>query len=133
MRWLRPIPEDWIERHFALFIVILTPGIVLLLLEELPAHPHGDIVGFINAMIRGMTTVFIFAAASSTIIVEGTLILAERYLKHRYNRGKDEGVDEERQRWLEWLERKQSAEASGVEFSEPSPAETHKGNNGHPV
>ena len=61
------------------------------------------------------------------------MIFAEKYLKHRFERGREEGREEgvevERRRWLEWLERKQLAEESGLPFDEPIPAKT-RGSNG---
>ena len=83
-------------------------------------------------MVDGAVSVILVAATISTSIVEGALIFAEKYLKHRYERGREEGreegravgVDEERQRWKEWMLRKQVAEEAGEPFNEPSPAET---------
>ena len=119
MRWLRPIPEAWVEWHFTLFLWLMALGMFALLIEQLPEHPRGDLIGFTNSMIRGMAPVILVSAAISTVIVEGALIFAERYLKYRYERGKDE----ERQRWKEWNDRREAAESAGDDFTEPNPAE----------
>ena len=37
--------------------------------------------------------------------------------------GLEEGSQEERKAWEEWLERRERAEASGEEFTEPSPSQ----------
>lgn len=76
-------------------------------------------------MVDGAVSVILVAATISTTIVEGALIFAERYLKHRYERGREEGKEEgreaEQQRWADWTARKQRAEDAGAKFSEPSP------------
>lgn len=82
-------------------------------------------------MIDASVSVILVAATASTIIVEGALIFAEKYLNYRYRKGREEGhaqgqqegAEIERQRWQEWLARKQKAEMSGERFDEPSPAE----------
>ena len=68
------------------------------------------------------------------------MIFAEKYLKHRFERGLEEGrhegrkegrkegraegIKSERQRWVEWNDRRLAAEDAGETFDEPSPAET---------
>ena len=72
------------------------------------------------------------------------MIFAEKYLKHRFERGleegrhegreegleegREEGTESERRRWVEWNERRLAAEAAGEPFHEPSPAETSHSN-----
>ena len=136
MRWLRPIPEDWIPWHLLLFIAFCFVGMVLRAVEQFPLHHRGDVVGFTNAMIDASVSVIVVSAAVSTAIVEGAMIFAERYLKHRFERGieqgrhegreegREEGTKSERQRWVDWMARKQAAEDAGEAFDEPSPAET---------
>ena len=140
MRWLRPIPEDWIPWHLVLFTSLCAVGLAIRAVEELPLHGRGDAIGFINAMIDAAVSVILVAATISTTIVEGALIFAERYLKHRFERGREqgreegreegraEGADEERKRWKEWMARKQVAEDAGETFDEPSPAESQNSN-----
>lgn len=38
LRWLRPIPEDWIPWHLTLFIAMSVGGMALRAIEELPLH-----------------------------------------------------------------------------------------------
>ena len=67
-------------------------------------------------------------------LVEGVSMLAERYLKSRYEKGKEEGLQEgrqegqerERQQWLAWNRRRDEAIREGREFSEPPPGEVEK-------
>ena len=45
-------------------------------------------------------------------------------IARRINERRDQAIADERDRkWLEWMERKEKAEAEGLEFTEPSPAE----------
>ena len=55
-------------------------------------------------------------------LVEGISMLAERYLKSRY----DKGREEERQRWLAWNQRREEALREGRDFTEPPPGEIEK-------
>ena len=66
-------------------------------------------------------------------------MLAERYLRSRFAKGKEagkeegrregkrEGREEERQRWLAWNQRREEELREGREFTEPPPGETEKG------
>ncbi|MCY4476030.1 MAG: hypothetical protein OXC83_11440 [Chloroflexi bacterium] len=136
MRWLRPIPQDWIPWHLVLFMTLCVIGLGFRAIEELPQHQRGDAIGFTNTMVDGAVSVILVAATISTTIVEGAMIFAERYLKHRYERGREEGIEEgkeegreaEQQRWADWMARKQHAEEIGEEFSEPSPLEVDRSN-----
>ena len=111
-------------------------GMVMRATEQLPLHRKGDIVGFTNTMIDGSVSVILVAATTSTMIVEGALIFAEKYLNYRYKKGREEGEEvgeeRERQRWREWNERRKAAEKAGQEFTEPDPGErTPNNGNGH--
>ncbi len=53
-------------------------------------------------------------------------MLAERYLRSRFAKGREEGQEEERQRWLAWNQRREEALREGREFTEPPPGETGK-------
>ncbi|MDE2939900.1 MAG: hypothetical protein OXR67_13450 [Chloroflexota bacterium] len=63
-------------------------------------------------------------------LVEGVSMLAERYLKSRYAKGKEEGREEGREevqkQWQAWNRRREEALQEGREFSEPPPGETEK-------
>lgn len=54
-------------------------------------------------------------------LVEGVSMLAERYLKSRYAKGKEEGRKEERLQWRAWNQRREEALREGREFTEPPP------------
>ena len=91
MRWLRPIPEEWIPLHLALFIVFAMIGTWLRVVHQLPLHLPGDVVGFSNSLMDATVSVIVLAAALSTIIVETGMIFAERYLNYRFKKGLEEG------------------------------------------
>ena len=48
-------------------------------------------------------------------------MLSERYLKRRYEEGKEEGRAEVSRAWDEWNRRRVEAEREGREFEEPPP------------
>ena len=60
-------------------------------------------------------------------------MLAERYLRSRYAKGreegKDEGREEEREKWIAWNQRREEALKEGREFTEPPPNATVKDKN----
>ena len=85
------------------------------------------------------TALIIMSTAHAVVIVEGVAMLAESFLKRRYEaglqegraEGRGEGLDEglragrreTQQRWEEWNRRRMQAEARGERFEEPPPGE----------
>ena len=97
------------------------------------------------------TALIIMSTAHAVVIVEGVAMLAESFLKRRYEAGLQEGRAEGReegreagrvegrgegldeglragrremlQRWEEWNRRRMQAEARGERFEEPPPGE----------
>ena len=89
------------------------------------------------------TALIIMSTAHAVVIVEGIAMLAESFLKRRYeaglqdgraegreegrDQGRDEGIQagrrETQQRWQEWNQRRLEAQARGEEFEEPPPGE----------
>ena len=74
------------------------------------------------------------STAHAVVIVEGIAMLAESFLKRRYEAGREEGRAEGREaglqegremlrRWEEWNRRRLAAEARGERFEEPPPGE----------
>ena len=61
-------------------------------------------------------------------LVEGVSMLAERYLRSRYTKGRQEGREEERQKWIDWNRRREQALLEGSEFTEPPPGKSQEGN-----
>ena len=85
------------------------------------------------------TALIIMSTAHAVVIVEGVAMLAESFLKRRYEAGLQEGRAEGRgegldeglragrremlQRWEDWNRRRMQAEARGERFEEPPPGE----------
>ena len=66
------------------------------------------------------------STAHAVVIVEGIAMLAESFLKRRYEAGLQDGRAEGREilrRWEEWNRRRLAAEARGERFEEPPPGE----------
>ena len=49
-------------------------------------------------------------------------MLYERYAKRRFQEGREEGREVERNEWMSWLKRREEALAAGKEFDEPPPS-----------
>ena len=128
--WLRMLlpkhSEGW---FFLIFLALFFPGCVLAFL-----FGKGDAL----AVVSFMEAAVVVSAAASFVIVEGTMLLAERYLNKRFNEGKAEGREEGReegkaegklegklemwQAWMrDWERRRDDAEERGLEFNEPPP------------
>ena len=69
------------------------------------------------------TALIIMSTAHAVVIVEGVAMLAESFLKRRYEAGLQDGREEMLQRWEEWNRRRMEAEARGERFEEPPPGE----------
>ncbi|MDE2779701.1 MAG: hypothetical protein OXI91_08505 [Chloroflexota bacterium] len=57
-------------------------------------------------------------------------LLVEKYKEHRYEIGRKEGQEKERQAWQAWYQRQQQALRDGLPFNEPPPGSEPRGN-GH--
>lgn len=67
---------------------------------------------------KSLSPLVILALADSLLIVEGMAMLAERYLRERYNKGREEA----HKLWSEWNQRREQAEKEGRAFDEPPPS-----------
>ena len=94
------------------------------------ATPDEHIVDTVLAALKEASGLTPWLMIFTFYLVEGVSMLAERYLKSRYDKGKEdgreEGQEEERQRWLAWNQRREEALREGREFTEPPPGETEK-------
>ena len=75
------------------------------------------------AVLDVMAPATLVSTATTFVIVQGLIMLAERYLKRRYAEGKAEGKAEAYEEIRDWLKRKAAAESAGEEFNEPPPYE----------
>ena len=73
------------------------------------------------------TALIIMSTAHAVVIVEGIAMLAESFLRRRYEaglqEGRAEGREETQRRWEEWNRRRLAAEDRGERFEEPPPGE----------
>ena len=87
------------------------------------------------AVLGGMPGIITLSTASTIVFLEGLEMLSERYLKRRYEEGKEEGLKEVevyrgREAWgrgrgrsrMGGIERRIAAENAGEEFNEPPPS-----------
>ena len=78
------------------------------------------------AIADGMESMIVVLVTGTVIAVEGPVVLAERYLRKRFDagraEGKVEGRVEERMKWEEWNGRRVAAEREGRRFEEPPPS-----------
>ena len=121
--------EGW---YLSLFFVEFSACLALLFWQEVINNTADGWLETVIAIARGMEPLVIVLTAATVILVEGYSMLAERYLKRRYREGhvegRVEGRVEERQRWMDWNERRQQALDEGRPFDEPppSPLEAHR-------
>jgi uncharacterized membrane protein len=105
-------------RYIVIFLVqfLLLAGFRVY--HELISNPSDALTTFMD-VIDGLAPIIVFVTASTVLIQEGGEMLAERYLRRRFEKGKEE----ERKRWMEWNKRRLEAEAEGKPFDEPPPGE----------
>ena len=75
----------------------------------------------IIAVFDNMQAVVVVSAALIYIGVEGGAMLAERYLRRRFQEGREEGRQEQQAAWSAWYERMVDAQRRGEPFAEPPP------------
>ena len=98
--------EGW---FLFVFAVLFVAGAILTIIFE---RENRSLVELIAAASIG-------SVAATTLLVEGGAMLAERYLKRRFEEGKEEGLEAARQ----WDARRKKALERGEEFTEPPPWE----------
>ncbi len=101
-----------------LFVVQSLAWLGLVTWYEIILQPGGNALGAAIAIGRGMAPLILVAAADTVVIVEGYEMLAEKYLRRRYEAGRKENQE----LWEAWNRRRLEAEALGEEFTEPPPA-----------
>ena len=89
-------------------------------------------------LTMGQITVAI--TAITFIIIEGGAVLADRYLKRQYEKGRadgreeglEEGIRSASEAWEAWNNRRMEAEARGEPFTEAPPSQLDGGTRGWP-
>jgi hypothetical protein len=80
-------------------------------------------------VLKLMPYVIVVGATTTTMAVEVVFMLAEQYLRRRFQEGKEEGLEEGKQQGRRelsekvraWNERRLEAERLGKKFNEPPP------------
>ena len=97
--------------------------------HEVTAFPT-DAITTMLAILAGMAPLGFVSAVNTVVAVEGGEMLAERYLRKRYEaglkegaeKGKAEGRTEAWEAWEAWNRRRLAAEKAAQPFNEPPPA-----------
>ena len=113
----------------ALFAVASLIGLFGVTWLEVRHNTTDGVLETTVAIIHTMQSVVVVAAAWVYLTVEGSAMIAEKYLKKRYQDGRQEGRQEGLQEgrhqaqaaWTAWYERWQAAKRRGEDFDEPPP------------
>jgi hypothetical protein len=106
------------------------------------AEPNSHPVGILLEAMRLASSSIPWLVVFTFYLVEGMNVLSERYLRSRYAKGRQEGLqagreegleegeqkgrEEERQQWLAWNQRREAALREGRDFTEPPPSNPAK-------
>ncbi len=120
-------------RFLIVFLIQFLTFSGFLAYHEVTAIPTDAITAML-AILMGMAPLGFVGAVNTVVAVEGVEMLAERYLRRRYEAGKAEGLKEGEERgvaqawevWQDWNERRLTAEAAGAQFNEPPPELNHR-------
>lgn len=94
---------------------------LIIWLEATDSETVGIVAAAISVLER-MAAILVTLSLSIYALVEGAAMLYERYAKRRFQEGKEEGREVERNEWMAWLERREKALADGEPFDEPPPS-----------
>ena len=98
------------------------------------AEPNSRPVGILLEAMRLASSSIPWLVVFTFYLVEGMNVLSERYLRSRYAKGRQEGLqagrqegrEEEHQQWLAWNQRREAALREGRDFTEPPPSNPAK-------
>ncbi len=94
------------------------------------ALPGAQYVDTVLAALKEASALIPWLVIFTYYLVEGVSMLAERYLRSRYAKGKEDGREEGReevqQQWRAWNQRREEALRDGKEFTEPPPGSEDK-------
>lgn len=109
----------------ALFAIVSLLGLFGVTWLEVRHSTTDGVLETTFAIIQTMEAVVVVAAAWVYLIVEGAAMIAERYLKKRYQDGRQDGRQEGLQAaqaaWTAWYGRWREARRRGEDFDEPPP------------
>ena len=101
----------------ALFAVASLIGLFGVTWLEVRHNTTDGVLETTVAIIHTMQSVVVVAAAWVYLTVEGSAMIAEKYLKKRYQ----DGMRENEAKWRAWYERWQAARRRGEDFDEHPP------------
>ena len=115
-------------RFLIVFLLQFLTFSAFLAYHEVTAIPT-DAITTMLAILMGMAPLGFVSAVNTVVAVEGVEMLAERYLRKRYEaglkegaeKGKAEGLTEAWQVWQTWNHRSLAAEKADHPFNEPPP------------
>ena len=122
------ISQNWGVIYYILFSAQTTVALCMISWQKIVTKPEDTPTETLIAIGQASAPLILTIAAETLVIVlamEGIAMLAERYLKKRYEVGKEEGTMQERARakarFDAWNKRRLEAESEGKPFDEPSP------------
>ena len=111
-------------RFLIVFLLQFLTFSAFLAYHEVTAIPT-DAITTMLTILMGMAPLAFVSAANTVVAVEGVEMLAERYLRKRYEAGlkagEEKGKAEAWEAWEAWNQRRLAAEASSQPFNEPPP------------
>ena len=105
-----------------LFAVLFLAALGYVIDQEIGQEGQGAMATMV-AVAQALGSVAVSLTALTVIIVEGVPMLYEAFKKARLAQGRAQGRAEERQAWEDWIARRDAAQAAGLDFTEPSPAQ----------
>ena len=111
------VNETRVGLGLALFAVASLIGLFGVTWLEVRHNTTDGVLETTVAIIHTMQSVVVVAAAWVYLTVEGSAMIAEKYLKKRYQ----DGMRENEAKWRAWYERWQAARRRGEDFDEPPP------------
>lgn len=128
-----PRESIWSVRQLSLIRYYIAFAVLFVLVTGLhmwrefaTALPDAHAVDTALAVLKEASGLIPWLIVFTFYLVEGISMLAERYLKSRYDKGKKDGREEVQKLWLAWNRRREEALRGGTEFTEPPPGETEK-------
>ena len=115
-------------RFLIVFLLQFLTFSAFLAYHEVTAIPT-DAITTMLTILMGMAPLAFVSAANTVVAVEGVEMLAERYLRKRYEAGlkagEEKGKAEAWEAWEKWNQRRLAAESAGEQFNEPPPELNH--------
>ena len=102
--------------YFWIFVVLFTPGSGFIVWQEVWRNDTDGIPETIRAIMDGMEPVVVASMAITYVIVQGGAMIAESYLKRRYEEGREEGKTEGEEAALSAVE--EAARQRGMSLEE---------------